>query len=280
MKTLLGISLVTAASVLPLTAQGHGPVYGLSTPTLGRGGWSLDVAGMGRFFDGGRTAMLRPMLSYGVTEDVQVSASIPIPLARDAAAPGVRAFSRMPASEDVEMMVGWRVQRRATGVGARQETTLWLAVDVPTDGRRDGLETAPGLFGSVVTGYASRSVYVWLGGAYRRSLAAGPDEHRAGDVTMGSLVVGYRPPSFRADYPHSDWRAFVEVVGERVSHDTVGGIRRPDSGGRQLYAAFTVLGLYGWWGLAGGPAFPLYQSLNGDQPDDGVRLAVNATFWF
>ncbi|MCH7530907.1 MAG: hypothetical protein IIB36_03985 [Gemmatimonadetes bacterium] len=287
-RAVVGIGFGLAVSILPvaapvaapLTAQGHGPVYGLSTPTLGRGGWSLDVAGMGRFFDGGQTAMLRPMLSYGVTEDLQLSASLPLPVARDDDAPAVRAFIRMPASQDAEIMVGWRVQRRGTGVGTRQETTLWFAVDVPTDARRDGLETAPGLFGSVVTGYASRAVYVWLGGAYRRSLSAGSDQHRAGDVTMGSLVVGYRPPSFRADYPHPDWRMFVEVVGERVGRDSVGGIRRSDSGGRQLYVALTLLGLYGSWGLAGGPAFPLYQSLNGNQRDDGVRLAVNASFWF
>jgi len=158
-RTLVGIGLYVVVGVVPfpasVAAQGHGPVYGLSTPTLGRGGWSLDVAGMGRFFDGGHTAMLRPMLSYGVTEDLQLSASLPVPVARDDDAPAVRAFTRMPVSQDAEMMVGWRVQRRGTGVGTRQETTLWFAVDIPTDGRRDGLETAPGLFGSVVTGYAS-----------------------------------------------------------------------------------------------------------------------------
>ena len=283
-RTLVAIGFGMAVSILPvatpLAAQGHGPVYGLSTPTLGRGGWSLDIAGMGRFFEGGQAAMLRPMLSYGVTEDLQLSVSLPLPVARDDDAPAVRAFTRMPAVQDAEMMVGWRIQRRGTGVGSRQETTLWFAADIPTDGRRNGLETAPGLFGSLVTGYASRAVYAWLGGAYRRSLAAGPDQHRAGDVTMGSLVLGYRPPSFRADYPHPDWRAFVEVIGERVGRDSVSGIERADTGGRQLYVALTLLGLYGSWGLAGGPAFPLYQSLNGDQRDDGVRLAVNVSFWF
>lgn len=275
---LLGIAVV--APSLPLLAQGHGPVYGLSTPTLGRDGWSVDLAGMGRFFDGGRTSMLRPMLSYGLTEDVQLSASVPVPLERDAGAPTVRALTRMPATQDVEVMVGWRLQRRGTGVGTRQETTLWLAVDIPTDGRRNGLEAAPAFFGSVVTGYVSRAAYVWVGGAHRRARAAGPDRHQAGAMTMGSLVVGYRPSLFREDYPHPDWRGFIELVAESVSRDTVNGVEQPDSGGRQLYAALTVLGLYGSWGLAGGPAFPLFQSRNGNQPHDGVRLAANVTFWF
>ena len=125
--------------------------------------------------------MIRPMLSYGVTEDLQVSASLPVPLETDSSVPGARAFTRMPASRDIEMMLGWRVQRRGTGVGARQETTIWLAADVPTDASRDGLETAPSLFGSVVTGYASRSIYFWLGGALERSLSSGSPNERAGD---------------------------------------------------------------------------------------------------
>ena len=116
-RSLAAVALMAAVAVSSLAAQGHGPVYGLSTPTLGRGGWSLDIGGMGRLFDGGRTAMLRPMLSYGVTEDLQISASLPVPLARDPAAPQVRAFTRMPASQDVEMMLGWRLQRRGIGVG-------------------------------------------------------------------------------------------------------------------------------------------------------------------
>ena len=260
--------------------QGHGPVYGLSTPTLGRGGWSLDVAGMGRFLGADRTMMIRPMLSYGVTEDLQVSASLPIPVVSSSAIPSARAFTRMPASRDVEMMVGWRVQRRSTGVGARQETTVWLAADVPTESSRDGLQTAPSVFGSAVTGYASRSIYAWLGGALEHSLTAGPQEHRAGGITMGSLVIGYRPSVFRRDYPSADWRAFVELVAETVRPDQIGGIDVTDSGDQQLYGALTVLGLYGSWGVAGGPAFPLYQSLNGNQPNEGMRVVLNLTFWF
>lgn len=279
-RTLVGLGVLLATISPPLGAQGHGPVYGLSTPTLGRGGWSLDLGGMRRWFDGGRTTMLRPMLSHGVTEDVQLSLSIPVPLERDVLAPNVRAFTRMPAQRDVELMLGWRVQRRGIGVGRRQETTLWLAADLPTEGSRAGIRSAPGLFGGLVTGYASRSLYLWVGVAYRRPLAVGADQRREGDTTMGSLVVGYRPPPFRGDYPRPDWRLFVEVVGERIGGSPEYGTYRSQESRRQLYAALTVLGLYGSWGIAGGPAYPLYQSHGPDHPDDGVRLVANLTFWF
>lgn len=274
---LLGVVALLAAAG-PVPAQGHGPVYGLSTPTLGRGGWSLDASTMARFLEGRRTVMVRPMVSYGVTEDLQASMSVPVPVARDRSAPAVRGFMRMPATRDVELGLGWRFQRRGTGVGARRETTMWLALDQPLDETRDGLATSTGLFGSLVTGYASRAAYVWAGGAYRRSV--GNDGDRAGDIGMASLVLGYRPPRFREDYPSADWRGFVEVVAEWMGEDRDGGQVRPGSGGRQVFLAFTVLGLYGSWGIAGGPGFPLAQELNGDRPEDALRFAANVTFWW
>lgn len=278
---LLTVALATGGS-LPdaVVAQGHGPLYGLSTPTLGRGGWSLDVAGMTRRFEEGHSFMLRPMLGFGVTEDVQLSFSAPVPVVRSENAPVVRGLTRMPVVQDVELMLGWRFQREGVGVGARRETTLWVAVDVPLEGRRGGLDTAPALFVSGVTGYASRSFYLWVGAAHRWSPAVGSANHRLGSSSMATLVVGYRPERFRGDYPSPDWRGFIEVVAERVGSASVDRVDVTDSGGRQLYVAPTLLGLYGSWGIAGGPAFPLYQSLHGEQPDDGIRLALNVSLWF
>lgn len=267
-----------AATAAPLRAQGHGPIYGLSTPTLGRGGWSLDVGAMGRFLGEGRLVMIRPMLSYGITKDLQAYGSLPVPIQRDRNIPPIRGFTRMPATRDLEVGLGWRFQRRGLGVGTRQETTLWMAVDQPLDQTRAGLPTSAGGFAALVSGYASRTVYAWAGGAYRRY--AGRDDARVGDVAMASLVLGYRPQLFRDEYPSPDWRGFLELVGEWIDSDTINGTRLPGTGGRQLFMALTVLGLYGSWGIAGGPAFPLIQDMHGDQPEERVRLAVNLTLWW
>lgn len=273
----VAVAAMATAFTAPVAAQGHGPIYGLSTPTLGQGGWSLDIGSMARFLDGASTLMLRPMLSYGITEDLQVFGSLPLPLARDGALPPVRAFIRMPATRDLEIGLGWRPQRAGLGVGARRETTVWVALNQPLDGSRRGVQTAPGVFGSAVTGYASRTVYAWAGGAYRRYASTNGD--RPGDVTMASLVLGYRPPRFRNDYPGSDWRGFIELVGEWLDEDAIGGTPVLETGGRQIYLAITALGLYGSWGVAGGPAFPLYQDMNAADPNELVRFAVNVTFW-
>lgn len=265
----------------PAATQGHGPLYGLSTPTLGRGGWSVDSAVMGRFVEGGSAVMFRPMVSYGVTEDLQVSASLPMPLHRDDGLRPVRGLTRMPMTPDAQMMLGWRFHRAGTAVGTRWESTAWMALEYPVEGVRSGIATAPGLYGAAVTGYASRSFYAWAGGAYRRYVApAGPEESRHGDSAMASLVLGYRPDAFRDDYPHPDWRGFLELVGEWTGRDTLLGQRDEDSGGRQLFLGLTLLGLYGSWGVSGGPAFPLAQSARGDAGRERWRIALNVTFWF
>lgn len=278
MALLVLLGAMATVVTTPTAAQGHGPIYGLSTPTLGQGGWSLDVGTMARILDGSGTLMLRPMLSYGITEDLQAFGSLPLPLARDTSASPVRGFTRMPATRDLEIGLGWRPQRAGVGVGARRETTIWVALDQPLDRSRRGVATAPGVFGSLVTGYASRTVYAWAGAAYRRYSSNGGD--RPGDVEMASLVLGYRPSFFRGDYPSPDWRGFVEVVGERVGEDMVEGRALPGTGARQLYLAVTALGLYGSWGIAGGPAFPLYQQTKWASPSERVRFAVNVTFWW
>jgi hypothetical protein len=265
----------------PLAAQGHGPVYGLSTPTLGRGGWSLDVAAMGRRVGGEGAAMVRPMLSYGLTEDLQLSLSVPLPLETVQGAPQAHTASRMPTSRDAELLLGWRFHRNATGVGARFESTLYTGLDLPTVRRVGPYRTSPGLYAAAVTGYASRTFYVWAGGLYRRYVLtkeAGGD--RLGDVGMYSLVLGYRPRAFRRELPHPDWRMFVEVVGEYTGPNRLSGAVQPGTGGHRLFVAPTLLGLYGNWGVSGGPAFPVYARVNGEQPDEGVRLVVNTTYWF
>lgn len=261
-------------------AQGHGPIYGLSTPTLGKGGWSVDLALMQRLAGSRAAVMVRPMLSYGVTEDLQASVSLPVPAYVPQRLPQSRATSRMPMSPDVEMLLGWRFHRRGTGVGRRIESTAWLGLDYPTDAVRAGAQTAPGVYGALVTGYASRTLYAWAGGLYRRYLGlVGDSTDQLGDVAMYSVVVGYRPAAFRRDYPHPDWRIFLEAVGEVAGRTAIRGIPQVATGGHRIFLAPTLLGLYGSWGISGGLAFPLWQKLHGNQTKDRGRAVVNITFW-
>ena len=116
------------AALLPGTvaAQSHGPSFGLATPTLGRHGWSVDLAVMQRVNAGRHTMMSRQMLSYGITEDIQASISLPMGLHTPTGIPSARSTARMPGNPDVEILLGWRFHRRGAEVGSRVESTAWL----------------------------------------------------------------------------------------------------------------------------------------------------------
>jgi hypothetical protein len=273
--------LTLAAFAAPAHAQGHGPVFGLSTPTLRKGGWSLDAGFMGQLIGEHEMVMFRPMVSYGVTEDLQLSASLPVPVYASKGMMPARVATRMPATPDVELTLGWRFQNRELGVGSRFESTTFLAVDYPTDAIRVGLRTTPGVAAALTTGYVSRTIYAWVGGMYRRYVTPiGPTADHPGDLAMYSLVLGYRPPAFQHEYPHADWRMFLEAVGEVTARDVAAGVERPGSGGHRVFVGPTLLGLYSGWGVSGGPLFPVYQQLNGNQPREKVRLGLDVIFWF
>lgn len=192
-----------------------------------------------------------------------------------------RTMAMMPANRDVEVLVGWRFQRTGPAVGARVESTAYAGLLYPTDAVRAGVKTAPGLYAAAVTGYASRTIYAWAGVLYSRYMTpTGELADHPGDLGMYTAVLGYRPRPFQKDWPHPDWRIFVEVVGEQTGRDRVGGRDLPNTGGHQIFVGPTILGLYGNWGISGGPIFRVYDRLNGVQPKDKFRLAVNITRWF
>jgi len=256
------VALLALTVIGPAEGSGHGPVFGLATPTLGKGGLSLDLAAMSRGGDADGV-MLRPMLSFGVTADVQLSLSAPFPLGGTPARFG-RGMALMPASGDVEVLAAWRFHRQSRGVGARFESTVFVGLTLPALSSAPGVEARPGLIASAVTGYASRSVYAWLGGLYRGSRG----DEATGDVAQASLVLGYRPARFRRDDAYGDWRGFLEVLGER------------QDGASALYAGPTLLGLHGPWGLSAGAVFRVATSGHARERAPRVRVAVNVTYWF
>ena len=94
---IVAIGVLLAASWSnSLHASGHGPVFGAATPTLGKGGWSFDQALMGQAMDGADTsALLRSMISFGITEKLQISGSLPVPVGGTNAMPSGRMMAMM-----------------------------------------------------------------------------------------------------------------------------------------------------------------------------------------
>jgi hypothetical protein len=260
-------------------ASGHGPLFGAATPTLGKGGWSVDQAWMGQVMDGSADSgsLLRTMISAGLTEKLQISGSLPVPLGRAGMGDG-RMMAMMSGNTDFEALVGWRFQTRPVGEGARLESTVFVGGLVPLDSTRGGVRTSGAGLVSLTSGYASRSHYVWVGATHVHH--ARHDADRLPATTSFSVVYGYRPPAWRKDYPKPDLRFFVEAAGDitgRALHD---GRPIAASGGRVALVGPTLLLLYKAYAISGGALFPVYQSHRSRLSDERARVGVNVTYFF
>lgn len=279
-RYLLGLILLTVAAPVPVHAEGHGPLFGLATPTLGQGQWSSDTAVMNMATEADSGMQYREMLGYGITPDLQLLFTFPMgPTDRLMSPPNTRAGAMMAGFEDLEAGLLWRFHRVAPAVGQRRESTLVISALAPDgDSRRQAIETTPGLHVAAVTGYASRSTYWWLGAGTQLRQEQHGD--RLGNLYYLSGVIGWRPPVFRGDYPKPDWRIFLEGVAEFAERDRNDGMTVAGSGGQRVLLGPSMLGLYGAWGIEAGVLFPVAQSLNGNQPEEKYRAKLVITYWF
>ncbi|MGH9520712.1 MAG: hypothetical protein ACRD2D_13725, partial [Terriglobales bacterium] len=225
-------------------ADSHGPAFGLATPTLAEGGWSSDTVAMSLETSQGTALMYREMLGYGITPDLQANLSFPLAQGNTLSLPPRTRFgSMMGAFQDIEGSLFWRFHRVAPTIGERYESTLLFGVSDGQNSERDGITVGQGVNLGAVTGYASRSVYWWLGGGLQHYFPY--DNGRLGDLYYVTAVWGWRPEYFRHPYPSADWRLFIESLGEVAKRNEIAGQPVLNSGSQKILVGLSVLGLYG-----------------------------------
>ncbi|HYZ83853.1 MAG TPA: hypothetical protein VE621_05600 [Bryobacteraceae bacterium] len=263
-----------------LLGSGHGPVFGLATPTNPKGGFSADLTLMGRAGQGKDGSMLRGSLGYGVTENLKVSISAPVVITAEPFAPA-RMSAFTPMTGDVEGLAIWRFHRRDTGVGSRVESALVGGVLVPgpqkTGGVLRDVKTGVGAIVGGVTGFASRSNYFWIGTTYQRYAESKSD--RRPDLLMYTAAYAYRPRSWRTDKGW-DWRVFGELTGERAGKFQRSGVQIPGTDSHQVFLGPTTLGVYKNYGVSAGIQFPVYRAVSGLYPKERFRWSVNFAYFF
>ena len=273
--------VVIAVSVRTAFASGHGPVFGMTTPTNAAGAWAFDFGVMGRAGEGDDGSMTRAMLTYGFTEDVQLSVSAPFVFGSGPFAPA-RGTAMMPGSGDFEAIGAWRFHRQGTAVGTRVESTAYGGVIVPGPQRPAGmardLKRSPGFYTAVASGIASRSHYVWGGIGYTRFAERSGDQRP--DIFSYSAVWAYRPPAWRKEYPHWDWRLFLEMTGEKSGNVRRAGVEHAGTGGHPILLGPTALGIYKNYAIEGGVQFPVYRDIGARLQKETVRYAVNFSYFF
>jgi hypothetical protein len=264
----------------PTFAADHGPVFGLATPTNPQGGWSLDLGLNGRDGAGGVAAGIEAVLSYGVTANLKLSVSAPVVIESD---PYTRSSitTTMPASGDFSSLAWWRFHRKDLA-GKRIESTLVGGILLPGPQAEAGvyrdLHSGPGYLVGAVTGVASRSQYAWGGVTYQRYAESHQD--RRPDLLTYTLVYGYRPQSWRTDYPRWDWRIFGEFTGERTGLLRRQTIDLANTQAQQLFLGPSVLGVYRDIGIEAGIQFPVYRDTGPLYPRERYRFALTFAYFF
>jgi hypothetical protein len=256
-------------------ASGHGPVFGLATPTNSQGEWSFDEGVFGRSSSLGSQASVRTLIAYGFTPHLTLSFTLPAVVGDTLLPP-----TRIQPGGDFDSTVAWRFQHRATKVGTRFESTAFsgLAIPGPQSGFKGIAHTSnvPGTMFGLVSGMASRSHYVWLGGTYTKFY-----EHNGAkrpDVLDYSLVYGYRPEKWRRPPDKWDWRLFGELVGERSDRFLQANIVVPNTQAHQVFLGPTALGIFHNYTVSFGAQFPIYQNVGSAFPKERVRFAFNISY--
>lgn len=268
------------AAVPHLSGADHGPVFGLATPTNPQGGWSFDLGMNGRGGTGGVASAIEAELGYGVTQNVKLTVSGPVVIEPDPY-PRSTVTTNTPISGDFSGLAWWRFQKKDYA-GKRVESTALGGILVPgpqdETGIYSGLHSGVGYLVGAVTGVASRSHYVWAGASYQRYAESRGD--RRPDLLTYTAVYGYRPQSWRTDYPRWDWRIFGEFTGERAGTLERQMAELRGSGANQMFLGPSVLGVYRAIGVEAGIQFPIYRDAGPFFPKERYRFAVNFAYFF
>jgi hypothetical protein len=270
-------AIVLAVLGLPVLAfaSGHGPLFGLATPTNSQGEWSFDQGVFGRATSLGSQASLRELVGYGFTPHLTLSLTLPVVLGDTRLPP-----TRIQPGADFDSTLAWRFQHKATKVGTRFESTAFASLVVP--GPQSSFKSVanvtntPGMMLGAVTGTASRSHYLWLGATYTKFFEHNGD--RRPDVLDYSLVYGYRPPKWRKPPDKWDWRLFGELVGERSERFLQASSTVDGTQAHQVFIGPSALGIYRNYTVSFGAQIPIYQDVGSMFPKERVRFAVNFSY--
>jgi len=269
--------LITSATAQYLNAADHGPVFGLATPTNPKGGWSFDLGVNGR---SGHASALEAELSYGLTQNIKLAVSGPVIIQADPY-PRSSVTTNTPMSGDFSGLTWWRFQKKDLA-GKRIESTAVAGILVPGAQREAGLyrglNSGLGYLVGGVTGMASRSQYVWVGSTFQRYAESRGD--RRPDLLSYTAVYGYRPHSWRTDYPRWDWRVFGEFTGERTGALQRSNTQVPASRAQQMFLGPSVLGVYRAIGIEAGVQLPVYRDAGTLYPKEHYRFAINFAYFF
>ena len=275
MKAILALGSAFALTSTAF-ASDHGPVFGYATPVNSQGEASCDTGLFGRNGTRGTQFSTGTGCGYGVTPHFTLSAFLPATFGS-----GSLPESRVMPGGEWSAGASWRFLHSVTSVGKRVESTASLGMVVPgpqlDSGVLAGLHRAPGVAGSLASGFASRSQYAWVGAGYTTFAAAAHD--RRPDTISWSGVYGYRPARLRRGYDQWDYRGFAELTGEHTGNVRSAGSVLPNSGTTAVWLGPSVLAILKDVAIEGGVQAPVYRDVSESfYGRERIRFAINFSY--
>lgn len=264
--------LLTASA----SADDHGPVFGYATPVNSQGEVSCDGGIFGRNGRLGTQLSTGTGCGYGITPHITIKAFVPVSFGS-----GSLPESRVMPGGEWSAGAEWRFLHSVTSVGKRLESTASLGLVVSGPQADSGVlatqHRAAGVAGTLATGYASRSQYVWFGGGYTRFAEASHD--RRPDTVSWSAVYGYRPAKLRRGYDQWDYRGFAELTGEHTGSVRSSGSVVPATSTTTVWLGPSVLAIFKNVAIEGGVQAPLYRDASESvYGHERVRFAINFSY--
>jgi hypothetical protein len=275
MKYLLVLACAVLLTGTALAAD-HGPVFSYATPVNSQREFSFDTGIVGRVGSRGTQLSTGSGFGYGITPHITVNAFLPATFGS-----GSLPESRIVSGSEWSTSASWRFLHSVTSVGKRIESTASLGLIVPGPQQDSGvlgkLHRAPGVAGTLVTGLASRSQYLWVGGGYTRFAEASHD--RRPDTISWSAVYGYRPSRLRRGYDQWDYRGFAELTGEHTGGVRTSGLVLPNSSSTSVWLGPSVLAIYKNIAIEGGVQGPISRDVSDSiYGRERVRFAINLSY--
>jgi hypothetical protein len=275
MKSLMVLACAFALPGIALAAD-HGPVFSYATPVNSQRELSLDTGIFGRSGSLGTQLSTGSSFGYGLTPHITVNAFLPATFGG-----GSLPESRIVSGSEWSAGASWRFLHSVTSVGKRIESTASLGVVVPGPQQDSGvlasLHRAPGVAGSLATGLASRSQYLWIGGGYTRFAEASDD--RRPDTISWSGVYGYRPAKLRRGYDQWDYRGFAELTGEHTGNVLKSGTVLRDSSTTTVWLGPSVLAILKNVAISGGVQAPVFRDASDSiYGREHLRFAINFSY--
>lgn len=275
MKSLMVLACAFALPGIALAAD-HGPIFSYATPVNSQRELSFDTGIFGRSGSLGTQLSTGSSFGYGVTPHITLNAFLPATFGS-----GSLPESRLVSGSEWSAGASWRFLHSVTSVGKRIESTASLGVVVPgpqlDSGVLASLHRAPGVAGSLATGLASRSQYLWVGGGYTRFAEASDD--RRPDTLSWSGVYGYRPAKLRRGYNQWDYRGFAELTGEHTGDVLKSGAILPGSSTTSVWLGPSVLAIFKNVAISGGVQAPVFRDASDSiYGREHLRFAINFSY--